>query len=368
MSSAESTTNQILQVRLQARDLLGQALEMENSVLQAEVQRLQEHLAAAPRSYGLSEPPQTQAALPNRTSLVERNRQVRPLTERLDWADTRSQPRNIVSRRREVANRTARTRPSTVVINPVGFHSRFLPLGDHFQEGGTGSPLFSQPQDWPDAISKNPSLRPCGVRYWGTQPVNLNDLHVYLHIGKIIYGGNRPPNRIDPRDPQRPWKTIEKAFYRATVILILQPETFTEICEQLTLDQRTQHPQPVPFLAPVENANQLPLEDVAEHLIRSGSGETWIRRDNVIGYAQSYLRDWARHRSEIRTNSDLGRLFVGLYPSGVDQQNDRGFVEDAAIEMLEGTAEVPMDEEEDEIPPLEPRTPSTPEDERVRLD
>ena len=64
----------------------------------------------------------------------------------------------------------------------------------------------------------------------------------------------------------------------------------------------------------------------------------------------------------------MGRLFIDLYPSGIDQQNDRGFVEDAAIEMMEGTAGIPMDEEEDEIPPLEPRTPSTPEDERVRLD
>ena len=67
-------------------------------------------------------------------------------------------------------------------------------------------------------------------------------------------------------------------------------------------------------------------------------------------------------------NSDLGRLFIDLYPSGIDQQNDRSFVEDAAIEMMEGTAGIPMDEEEDKIPLLEPRTPSTLEDERVRLD
>ena len=73
MGSAESTTNQILQVRLQAHDLLGQALEMENSVLQAEIHRLQGCLDAAPRSYGLSVPSQLQPIPLDHTSWGERN-------------------------------------------------------------------------------------------------------------------------------------------------------------------------------------------------------------------------------------------------------------------------------------------------------
>ena len=158
MGSAESTTNQILQVRLQARDLLGQALEMENSVLQAEIHCLQGRLDATPRSYGLSVPSLLQPIPLDRASRGERNQPARPLTERLDWVDTWSQPRTIVGRRREMANRMVRARPSMVLIDPVGFNVRFLPLGDHFQEGGMGSPLFSQPQDWPDTINKNPSL------------------------------------------------------------------------------------------------------------------------------------------------------------------------------------------------------------------
>ena len=261
-----------------------------------------------------------------------------------------------------------------MVVRPLGVHSRFLPLGTHFQEGGTGGPPFSRPQDWPDAIRKNPSMRPRGVRRWDTHTVNLNDLHVYVQLGQMVYGGNRPPGRYDPVEPQRNWKAIEAAFFRGAVLIILQLHLLTEIHGQLTADQRAPYKQP--FLATVGDPNQLSTRDVAQHLIRSGATEPWVRLDMVTGYAHAYLRDWARRQPGSLLTTDLGRLFQALYPNGIEHQNDRHFIEDAAAEeetWEESTpVEVPMDEEDDDVPPLEPQTPTegtprivTPEDERL---
>ena len=133
--------------------------------------------------------------------------------------------------------------PPTVVVHPIDIHPRFLPLGSHFQEGGTGGPMFSRPQDWSNAILENPSVRPRGIRRWGAQRVNLDDLHVYLHIGQIIYGGNRPPGHHDPVDPQRPWKAIEAAFFRGIVGIILEPGVFCGMYDELTPDQRAPYRQ-----------------------------------------------------------------------------------------------------------------------------
>ena len=158
----------------------------------------------------------------------------RSLAERIDDAP-RQTPLRIVTddHGRVVTIRENSSLPPTVVVRPVDIHPRFLPLGSHFQEGGTGGPLFSRPQDWPEAIRKNPAIRPCGIRQWGSQPVNLDDLHVYLRLGQIIYSGNRPPGRHDPIDPQRPWKAIEAAFLRGTVGIILKPGIFHSAYNQL---------------------------------------------------------------------------------------------------------------------------------------
>ena len=257
-----------------------------------------------------------------------------------------------------------------------------------------GGPIFSRPQDWPDAIRENPSTRPHGIRRWGSQPVNLDDLHVYLQIGQIIYGGNRPPGRHDPVDPQCPWKAIEAAFFRGTVGIILEPGIFRSTYDQLTPERRAQYKQL--FLEMAEDPNQLAPRDIIEHLARSGITESWFQRDTVTGYARSYLRDWARHQTRITPTTNLGRLFFILYPNDITHPEDRQFIEDATTgeeawgrnyqverpqdeqvemypdEMAEApmddpvempTDEAPMeeDETEDEVPPLEAVTPSTSE-------
>ena len=340
--NADDAAN-VLRLRLRGQAFLSRALELENQLLRR---------AGGPDLGGR-----------------------RPLANRIDWSSHQPPAHTVVHGRGEVViAEPGLVLPPVVVVQPVGVHPRFLPLGANFQEGGTGGPLFTRPQDWPDAIRKNPSMRPRGVRQWGTHLVNLDDLHVYIQLGRIIYGGNRPPGRRDPIDPQCPWKAIEAAFFRETVAIILQPHDFTEICRRLTHNQRTPYQQP--FLAAMEDPNQLDRRDVVEHLIRSGVIENWIRLDTVTRYAQSYLRDWARHQAEITTATTLGRLFLSLYPEGIPHQKDRHFIEDALTgEAWEenGIVEEPMDEE-DEVPPLEPRTPSpaqeitrivTPEDEKL---
>jgi len=364
----DSPTDQILRLRLESQGLLSRALEMENSMLLGEIRHLRER-ARSNASPGAGRP---QDQPPD----LGRSPQPQSLAERIDWVRNQPPPHAVVDHRSGMVTfRTDATRPPTVDVRPVGIHPRFLPLGDHFQEGGTGSPLFSRPQDWSNAIDENPSVRPRRVRRWGTHSVNLDDLHIYVQLGQYIYGGNRPPGRRDPIDPQRPWRMIEAAFFRATVALILQPRTFTDIYKRLTPDQRTPYQQP--FLAPVGDPNRLDPRDIVQHLVRSGIIEHWFRLDTVIGFAKSYLRDWARHQAQITATTELGQLFMAEYPSGITHQNDCDFVEDAANEEdtweENETVEVSMDEE-DEIPPLEQQTPSspagtprtmTPEDERV---
>ena len=105
-----------------------------------------------------------------------------------------------------------------------------------------------------------------------------------------------------------------------------------------------------------------------------GVSENWLQLDTVVGYARSYLRDWACHRPEITTDTEMGELFLSLYLEGIPHQNNHQFVEDAEAEETwtgEVVVEAHMDEE-DEPPPLEPQNPSqgtprttTPDDERL---
>ena len=70
----------------------------------------------------------------------------------------------------------------------------------------------------------------------------------------------------------------------------------------------------------------------------------------------------------------MGELFLSLYPEGIPHQDDRRFVEDAAVEEVwtgNKVIDAPMDEGV-EPPPLESQTPSqgtprttTPDDERL---
>ena len=95
--------------------------------------------------------------------------------------------------------------------------------------------------------------------------VNLNDLHVYVQLGQMVYRGNQPPGHYNPVEPQRNWKAIKAAFFQGGVLIILQPHLLTEIHSQLTTDQCTPYKQP--FLATVGNPNQLSKRDVTQHLI-----------------------------------------------------------------------------------------------------
>lgn len=340
----------VLRLRLQAQVLVSRALEVENSTFRREVARLQAQVRAR------GPPP-----VGDRFGGAVGAR--RPLTERLG---PQLSPRHRgVTDGRGGAVATGHVTPSVplaVVVDPAGFHSRFLPLAAGFQPGGAGSPMFSRPQDWPEEIRKNPMARPCGVRRWNDQPVCLDDLYVYLFLGEMVYGGNRPPGRIDPVDPQRPWRKIEAAFYRSAVAIILQPHLFTEIYDQLTPDQRARCQQP--FLAAVEDPYKLDTRDVVQHLAQSGVTIYWIQFDMVISYAHSFLREWTRRHPELVPTTDLGRLYLDLYPNGIAHQADNRFIEDAAEEMWEDApVGEPMDEEdeEDDLPPLQTPTPSPPQ-------
>ena len=96
----------------------------------------------------------------------------------------------------------------------------------------------------------------------------------------------------------------------------------------------------------------------------------------VTRYAHAYLHNWARHQPGSLLTTDLDRLFQNLYPNGIKQQNDHHFVKDTTTEEETWEenmpVEVPMDEEDNDVPPLEPQNPSegtprimTPEDEKL---
>ncbi|KAF9781500.1 hypothetical protein BJ322DRAFT_1111423 [Thelephora terrestris] len=376
--SADSTTDQALRLRLQGQVLIGRALEMENLMFQGEINDLRERMAQyvqPDEGQPIAEP-----LHPGDSS------RPRSLAERIEGAPRRSPTRAAGDNRgRTVIFREGVPLPPTVAVRPIDIHPRFLPLGNNFQEGGTGGPMFSRPQDWPDAVRENPSIRPRGVRQWGSQPVSLDDLNVYLSIGRIFYGGNRPPGRRDPVDQQRPWKALETAFFRGTVAIILEPGVFRSMNERFIPEQ----PYKQPFLAMVEDPHEIAPIDIVEHLTRSGITEPWFYRDTVRGYARSYLRDWARHQSRITPTTNLGRLFFILYPGDISHPEDRQFVEDATrgeetweessrlATPQDDSAELPMDdstggylddpvgtpmeEDEDVVPPLESVTPSTSE-------
>ena len=359
---------------------------MENSMYQGELNDLRERVRRDHQPVG-GHP----ATTPSYSDDASRHRS---LAERIDGIPLLPPARIAPGDHGEATSREDPSLPPTVAVRPIDIHPRFLPLGTHFQEGGTGGPKFSRPQDWLGAIHENPSVRPRGIRRWGPQPVNMDDLYVYLLIGQIFYGGNRPPGRHDPVDPQRQWKAIEAAFFRGTVGIILEPGIFRATYNQLTDDQRAPYRQP--FLATVEDPNQLVPRDIIEHLVRSGITESWFQRDTVTEYARSYLRDWARHQTRLTPTTNLGRLFFILYPDDISHPEDRHFIEDAmrgeepwggndqpetpqdeptethhvdSVEIpMDEPVETPMDEapmeedeDEDEVPPLEAVTPSTSE-------
>ena len=154
---------------------------------------------------------------------------------------------------------------------------------------------------------------------------------------------------------------MEAAFIRGTVSVVLRPHLFSEIHDQLIPSQRTRYKKP--FLAAIEDQNQLAIRDVIQHLIRSGMTKSWIQLDTVVGYARSFLRDWAHHRQNITPTTDMGQLFTSLYPDGISHQGDPNYIEDAAAgeEHWEEAAPVdtPMDEDaptaerEEDAPPEE---------------
>ena len=358
-NDVDNIKDQAIRLRLQSQIYLNRALEMENSLVREELNHLRGRFRA-----------QTPPAEDWIAIGVRPTGHGRPLADRIDSGDHQPPPHHL-DRDRAVTFGRQQPRPPTVTVQPTGIHPRFLPLGTHFQEGGTGAPRFSELADWPDAILASSSIRPCGVRMYGSQIVNLDDLKAYLEIGQLIYGGNRPPGRRDPIEPRRPWKNIEAAFFRGLVVLILQPFTLAVLESQLTPSQRVPYRQP--FLHPVENPNQLDPKDIVEHLVRMEVPEHWHRSDTVVGYARSYLRSWARRQlSETTRATDLGRLFRAIHPNGIPHQNDKQFIEDAEAEVetqLDGMIEEPREEdggqgddrsdlEDDEMPPLEPQSPS----------
>ena len=177
--SADGTTDQVLRLCLQGQVFLGRALEMENLMYQGEINDLRERIAQC----GQLNEGQSIAVPPHPGSTTWS----RSLAERIKGALQESPTRTAGDNHgRTVMAREDIPLPPTVAVHPVDIHPRFLPLGNHFQEGGTGGPIFSRPQDWPDAVHENPSIRPRGVRRWGSQPVSLDDLNVYLSIGRIF--------------------------------------------------------------------------------------------------------------------------------------------------------------------------------------
>ena len=176
IESAGSTTDQVLRLRLQSQVFLSRALELEKFMAQEELNDLRERVRRDNQPN--EEHPVVVPPYPENTG------RSRSLAERIDSAPRQTPSYVIVDDHgRRVTIREDPSLPPTVVVHPVDIHPRFLPLGSHFQEGGTGGPMFSRPQDWPEAIHENPATRPRGIRRWGSQPVNLDDLHVYLRLG-----------------------------------------------------------------------------------------------------------------------------------------------------------------------------------------
>ena len=184
--STDSATD-VLRLHLQGQLLLGRALALENQMFRGEVDRLREQV-----QFG---------ALPAGHQVGGSTGGQRSLADRIDWSGHQPAGHHTVSDDHGGVV-TPPVVPTPVGPRPVGIHSRFLPLGANFQEGGTGGPMFSRLQDWPGTIHRNSSVRPHGVRQWGTHLVNFDDLHVYAQMGQMVYGGNRPPGRRDPVDPQ----------------------------------------------------------------------------------------------------------------------------------------------------------------------
>ena len=107
----------------------------------------------------------------------------------------------------------------------------------------------------------------------------------------MLYDGNCPPGRSD-RGGHQGCILLRNGRYRSPLLHI-----FTGICDQLTLAQYP--PCRESFLATVEDLNQLDPKDLVQHPAQTWTIESWSRLEMVMGYARSYLRDCARHQSEI---------------------------------------------------------------------
>ena len=242
--------------------------------------------------------------------------------------------------------------PLVVTILQEDVHSHSLPLGNNFQEGGTGDPMFLRPQDWPDAIHQNSPSRPQGVQHWGFYPVNLNDSHIRVQTGRMVCKSNRPPtNHHDLIDSQPLQKVIEVAFFQEAITILSQPHTSIENRVQLAPGQHSQSRQP--FLTDILDLKRPLTKDVVQYSIRSGVTRSWIRWGTVIGFTRVRLRDW--HQAGITNTVRMGQLFLGLDPNqpiGNSLRAPRRTIRRDG----EVIAEVSMQGEDEDALPLEPVT------------
>jgi len=140
ISSSTDRAAEILQLCLQTQGLLTRALEVENMTLRDEVGHLWR------RAQDQAPPVGDQ---PNQYTLGQQ-----PLAERIDLTGQHFLSGHTINGHGwPFTPHTGLLLPPTVVVQPVGIHPCFLPLGESFQEGGMGGLTFSRPQDWPDAIN-----------------------------------------------------------------------------------------------------------------------------------------------------------------------------------------------------------------------
>ena len=232
-----------------------------------------------------------------------------PITEQTDWSQHRTPHHCIIDDRgRAVTTGTNASSSQSVIVCPIGVRTRFLPLGNFFQEGETCGSVLPRLQGWPDAIDKDPSARPCGVRRWVAYLISLNHLFVYTQTGQILYGGNRPPDHRDPLHPQQWWRATKAAFFHGMIAIILRLRLFDEISSQLALDQRA--PCGEPPLVSVEDPNHLNPKDPVQRFVRTGTVNSWLRLDTVIRYGQPHLHDWCWRSGSPYRNSTISTEFL----------------------------------------------------------
>ena len=140
----------MLRLRLQGQVILNRAMEMEYTLYRQQVNRL------LGRVHTGETPVAVQDDVNGGGQTDESGGGQRPLVERIGLLE--HQPPS--HRADDIGGiDVAGRQPTAVDVRPTGFHPQFLPLGPNSQKGG-GGPRFSRPQDWTDAIRKNPAMRP----------------------------------------------------------------------------------------------------------------------------------------------------------------------------------------------------------------